>query len=200
MRAMLIRAIIFAAGAVATLAWGITESLPKGVLKPREEGTVPTAAWLAECEGLFDDFREAREEIDATVAAGGYAQDPEALARDLHTQTVPRAQALADFCSKYVPDTAWGRQLRSEVIDAMVSSLASDAHIVESIEGEARSEVPLDVMLAEQKEISETLIADVYRRFREAPKKFRERPEKLEPSRAFYFQDFHPRGPVRNGN
>jgi hypothetical protein len=195
----LMAAIVIAFGTIAGTAAGLSESLPKDVIEPREEGTVPTAVWLAECEGLFDDFWAARHEIDETVAAGGYGRDPAGLARDLHTLTVPRAQAVADFCSEYVPDTAWGRQLRSEVIDAMVSSLASDAHVVEMIEGEARSEVPLADMLAEQKEISETLIASVYRRLREAPKKYRKRPEELEPSRAFYFQDFRVRGPARGG-
>jgi len=192
----LISAVVLGLWAVAGAAWGISESLPKNVIKSREEGTVPTAVWLAECEGLFGDFWAARREIDTTIAAGGYSQDPTSLARDLHTLTVPRAQAVADFCSEYVPDTAWGRQLRAEVIDAMVSSLASDAHIVEMIEGEARSEVPLADMLAEQKEMSETLIAGVYGRFEEAPKKYRGRPEELETSRAFYFQDFRLRGPA----
>jgi len=168
---------------------------PKNVIKAREVGTVPTAVWLAECETLFGEFWEARAELDATVAAGGFAGEPGAYARALTARTIPAAQVVADFGSTYVPDTDWGRQLRTAVVDAMVSSLAADLHVVESLEGTPSSAVPLDAVLKEQKEMSADLIADVHARFLNAPEKYRLPAEELGPSREYYFQDFHLRYP-----
>jgi hypothetical protein len=185
--------LLIALASAAAAAWADSSPLPKDVIKPKEAGAVPTAVWLAECQALFDEFLGERSEVDATAAAGGYAGDPRELTRALSRQTIPAAQAVADFCSAYVPDTAWGRQLRLEVIDAVVSSLAGDAHIIEMVEGQVQSEVPLAEMLAEQKEISDALIAEVHGRFLNAPKKYRARPEELAPSREYYFQNFHRR-------
>ncbi len=72
----------------------------------------------------------------------------------------------------------------------MVSSLAADARIAESVGGAGESEVPWEVMLAEQREMSAVLIADVHDRFLDAPKKYRDKSENLVPSREYYFQDF----------
>ena len=168
---------------------------PKDVIKAREEGTVPTAVWLAECESLFRAFWTARQELDERVRAGGFANDPAGFAQTLNRETVPKAQAVADFCSAYIPDTEWGRQLRLEIIDAMVSSLAADARVTEVLGGTGESEVPLAVVLAEQKEMADTLIADIHERLAAAPKKYRQPLEKLASSRAYYFQDFHLRRP-----
>lgn len=187
------------AGVTLALAAGAENTpLPKDVIKPREEGKIPTAVWLAECEVFFDDFLSARRQLDELVAAGGYADDPAALSNALNRQTVPAAQAVMSFCAAYVPDTKWGEQLRQEIIDAMVSSLASDAHIVEVIAGTAESRVPLAEMLAEQKEMSDSLIGEAHDRIVNAPKKYRGLPDELKPSRDYYFQNL-PSGLRREG-
>ncbi len=176
--------------ACTTSAWADTGPVPKDVIKSRQEGTVPTAVWLAECETLFADFLGARRALDDLIEAGGYENDPAALTRAVNRETVPAAQAVLEFSTTYVPDSKWGQQLRLDVIDAMVSSLASDSHIVEVVEGKAESEVPLDEMLQEQKEMSTNLISEVNQRFRDAPEKYRGEPEELLPSREYYFQNF----------
>jgi hypothetical protein len=185
-------------GAVVGLAVGAaaaTGPLPKGVIKAKKVGTVPTAVWLAECSLLFDEFVTARRELDELVEAGGFADDPARLEEAINRQTVPAAQATADFCAAYVPDTKWGEELRLGVFDATVSSLAADAHIVEVLQGKADSRVPLGEMLAEQKEMSKNLIAEVHDRIRNAPSKYRLQAEDLAPSREYYFQNF-PRRPL----
>jgi hypothetical protein len=171
-----------------------TGPLPKGVIKSKKDGTVPTAVWLAECGALFEEFVQARQELDELVEAGGFAEDPGRLEEAINRQTVPAAKATVDFCTAYVPDTKWGEQLRLEVIDATVSSLATDAHIVEILQGRAESRVPIADMLAEQKEMSTSLIAEVHSRILNAPKKYRLQPEELAPSREYYFQNFLPHG------
>jgi len=192
--AMATRLHIYAALAVAAglAASVLAESgpLPKGVIKPKRGGTVPTAVWLAETGALFEDFLTARRDLDELVEAGGFADDPARLENAINRQTVPAAKAAVDFCTAYVPDSKWGEQLRLEVIDATVSSLAADAHIVDVLQGRAESRVPIADMLAEQKEISNDLIARVHQRILNAPKKYRLKPEELTPSREYYFQDF----------
>ena len=170
-----------------------TGPLPDNVLKPKSEGRVPTAAWLAECEALFEDVVAARRELDEILGCG----DPTAatLADVIHNRTAPSARRLADFCSAYTPDTAWGQQLRQEVIDAMVSSLAADAQVIEILEGQAESHVPLADLLAEQRDMRDALLTEVGKRLQEAPSKYRMSPEELTPSREFYFQDFKRRFP-----
>jgi hypothetical protein len=170
-----------------------TGPLPKGVIKPKKDGTVPTAVWLAETGALFEDFLAARRDLDELVEAGGFADDPGRLEEAINRQTVPAAKATVDFCTAYVPDSNWGEQLRLEVIDATVSSLAADSHIVDVLRGRADSRVPIAEMLAEQKEISNDLIARVHQRILDAPKKYRLKPEELAPSREYYFQDFRMR-------
>jgi hypothetical protein len=165
--------------------------LPKGVIKAKRDGTVPTAVWLAECQTVFEDFLRARTELDELVEAGGFADDPGRLEQAIISRTVPAAKTAVDFCSAYIPDTTWGEQLRLEIIDATVSSLAADAHIVDVLEGKAESKVPITEMLMEQREISSHLIAQVHQRILTAPKKYRPQPEELAPSREYYFQDFH---------
>jgi hypothetical protein len=164
--------------------------LPKGVIKPKRDGTVPTAVWLAETGALFEDFRAARRDLDELVEAGGFADDPGRLEEAINRNTVPAAKATVDFCAAYVPDSKWGEQLRLEIIDATVSSLAADAHIVDVLRGRAESQVPIPEMLAEQKEISDDLIARVHQRILNAPKKYRLQPEELALSREYYFQSF----------
>jgi len=181
--------------ALAVAAAAETGPLPRGVIKAKKEGAVPTAVWLAECGLLFEEFVAARRELDELVEAGGFADDPARLEEAINRQTVPAAQATADFCAAYVPDTKWGEELRLGVFDATVSSLASDAHIVEVLRGKADSRVPLAEMLAEQKEMSRTLIAEIHDRIRNAPSKYRLEAEELAPSREYYFQDF-PRRPL----
>lgn len=173
------------------LAWAETGPLPKGVIKAKKEGTVPTAVWLAECQTVFENFLQTRRELDELVAAGGFADDPGRLEQAIINRTVPAAKAAVDFCAAYAPDTKWGEQLRLEIIDATVSSLAADAHIVEVLQGKAESTVPMADVLAEQREISNDLIAQVHQRILNAPKKYRSRPEELAPSREYYFQDLH---------
>jgi hypothetical protein len=175
------------------LALAETGPLPKGVIKPKRDGTVPTAVWLAECATLFEEFVKARQELDELVEAGGFAEDPAGLGNAINRQTVPAAKATVDFCTAYVPDTKWGEQLRLEIIDATVSSLAADAHVVDVLEGKAESKAPIVSVLAEQKEIRNDLIAEVRRRILNAPKKYRLKPEELTPSREYYFQDFRER-------
>lgn len=181
--------LLTAAGLAAT---ALAESgpLPKGVIKSKKDGTVPTSVWLAETGALFEDFLAARRDLDELVEAGGFADDPARLEEAINRQTVPAAKATVDFCTAYVPDSNWGDQLRLEVIDATVSSLAADAHIVDVLQGRADSRVPIAEMLAEQKEISNDLIARVHRRILDAPPKYRLKPEELAPSREYYFQDF----------
>jgi hypothetical protein len=165
--------------------------LPKGVIKPKKNGAVPTAVWLAETGALFEDFLKARRDLDELVEAGGFADDPARLEDAINRQTVPAAKATVDFCAAYIPDSNWGEQLRLEIIDATVSSLAADAHIVDVLQDRAESQVPIAEMLAEQKEVSKDLIARVHQRILDAPKKYRLKPEELAPSREYYFQDFH---------
>jgi hypothetical protein len=181
---------LFVAIALAASVLAETGPLPKGVIKPKKDGTVPTAVWLAETGALFEDFLAARRDLDELVEAGGFADDPGRLEEAINRQTVPAAKATVDFCTAYVPDSKWGLQLRLEVIDATVSSLAADAHIVDILQGRADSQVPIAEMLAEQKEISNDLIARVHQRILNAPKKYRLKPEELAPSREYYFQDF----------
>jgi hypothetical protein len=185
-----ISASLFVAIGLAAAALAETGPLPKGVIKPKKDGTVPTAVWLAETGALFEDFLAARRDLDELVEAGGFADDPGRLEEAINRQTVPAAKAAVDFCTAYVPDSKWGEQLRLEVIDATVSSLAADAHIVDVLQGRADSRVPVAEMLAEQKEISNDLIARVHQRILDAPKKYRLKPEELAPSREYYFQDF----------
>ncbi len=173
------------------LASGETGPLPKGVIKAKRVGTVPTAVWLAECQKVFEDFLETRNDLDELVEAGGFADDPGRLEQAIINQTVPAAKAAVDFCAAYVPDTKWGEQLRLEIIDATVSSLAADAHIVDVLQGKAESQVPVADMLREQRLVSSDLIAQVHQRILDAPKKYRSEPEDLAPSREYYFQDFH---------
>ncbi|NIT37043.1 MAG: hypothetical protein GTN49_11190 [candidate division Zixibacteria bacterium] len=180
--------------ALSGLALGESGPLPKGVIKPKKDGTVPTAVWLAECATLFEEFVKARQDLDELVEAGGFAADPAGLENAINRQTVPAAKATVDFCTAYVPDTKWGEQLRLEIIDATVSSLAADAHIVDVLEGKAESKAPIVDVLTEQKEIRNDLIAEVHRRILNAPKKYRLKPEELTPSREYYFQDFRQRG------
>lgn len=167
--------------------------LPDNVLKSKNEGQVPTAAWLAECEGLFEEVVASRRELEEVLEHG----DPAAatLSDIIHNRTAPSAQRLADFCSAYIPDTTWGQQLRQEVIDAMVSSLAADAQIIDILEGRAESRVPLPDLLAEQRDMRDTLLAEVSSRLKAAPAKYRMPPEELKPSRDYYFQDFKRRFP-----
>ena len=183
---------LIAAG-LAAAALAETGPLPKGVIKPKKDGTVPTAVWLAETGALFEDFLAARRDLDELVEAGGFADDPARLEEAINRQTVPAAKATVDFCTAYVPDSKWGEQLRLDVIDATVSSLAGDAYIVDILQGRAESRVPIAEMLAEQKEISNDLIASVHQRILDAPKKYRLKPEELAPSREYYFQDFRMR-------
>ncbi len=183
---------IFAASAAfVSLALAEAGPLPKGVIKAKRYGTVPTAVWLAECQTVFEDFLRARTELDELVEAGGFADDPGRLEQAIISRTVPAAKTAVDFCTAYVPDTTWGEQLRLEIIDATVSSLAADAHIVDVLQGKAESRVPVAEMLMEQREISSHLIAQVHQRILTAPKKYRSKPEELAPSREYYFQDFH---------
>ncbi|MGD8719673.1 MAG: hypothetical protein PVH29_12740 [Candidatus Zixiibacteriota bacterium] len=186
------RILVFVLALLAGAASAVAETgpLPKGVIKPKKDGTVPTAVWLAECGALFEEFVRARRYLDELVEAGGFAEDPGELEEAINRQTVPTAKATVDFCTAYVPDTKWGEQLRLEVIDATVSSLAADAHIVEVLRGQAESRVPIADMLAEQKEMSNSLIAEVHSRILNAPKKYRLQPEELAPSREYYFQNF----------
>ncbi len=177
----------FAVGAVAVAA--AEAPLPEGVLKAKQEGTIPTAVWLAECESLFSAFLAARRELDELVEMGGYADDAAALSNAINNRTVPAAKAVVDFSCAYVPDTKWGRDLRLELIDAMVSSLAADAHIVEVIEGETEFHVPAAEMLEEQKQVRQDLVEEVHDRLLDAPAKYRVSPEKLARSRAYYFQN-----------
>ena len=110
-------------GVVVALAAGAaaeTGPLPKGVLKAKREGTVPTAVWLAECSLLFEEFVTARRDLDELVEAGGFADDPARLEEAINRQTVPAAQATADFCAAYVPDTTWGEELRLGVFDVVI--------------------------------------------------------------------------------
>jgi hypothetical protein len=195
MRRTLFLAVWAALGAAALAQEG---PLPKGVIKPREKGAIPTAVWLAECEVLFAEFLRTRTELDEIVSAGGYAEDPGALSNAINRKTVPAARAVADFCSAYVPDTKWGRELRIQMIDAMVSSMAADAHIVDAVEGRAESKVPVTEMVAEQKQFSDDLISEVETRMREAPAKYRLKPEKLTKSRDYYFQNFPGRPPLEH--
>jgi len=181
---------ILAVAGLTTSALAESGPLPKGVIKSKKDGTVPTSVWLAETGALFEDFLAARRDLDELVEAGGFADDPARLEEAIHHQTVPAAKATVDFCTAYVPDSSWGEQLRLEIIDATVSSLAADAHIVDVLQGRAESQVPIADMLAEQKEISNDLIARVHRRILNAPKKYRLKPEELAPSREYYFQDF----------
>lgn len=181
---------LFVAIGLAASVLAETGPLPKGVIKPKKDGTVPTAVWLAETGALFEDFLAARRDLDELVEAGGFADDPGRLEEAINRQTVPAAKAAVDFCTAYVPDSKWGEQLRLDVIDATVSSLAADAHIVDILQGRADSQVPVAEMLAEQKEISNDLIARVHQRILNAPKKYRLKPEELAPSREYYFQDF----------
>lgn len=185
-----ISASLFVAIGLAASVLAETGPLPKGVIKPKKDGTVPTAVWLAETGALFEDFLAARRDLDELVEAGGFADDPGRLEEAINRQTVPAAKAAVDFCTAYVPDSKWGEQLRLDVIDATVSSLAADAHIVDILQGRADSQVPVAEMLAEQKEISNDLIARVHQRILNAPKKYRLKPEELAPSREYYFQDF----------
>ncbi len=184
-------AFLTAVAALVGLAWAETGPLPKGVIKAKKDGTVPTTVWLAECQAVFEDFFEARRDLDELVKAGGFADDPGRLEQAIINQTVPAAKAAVDFCTAYVPDTKWGEQLRLEIIDATVSSLAADAHIVEVLQGKAESKAPIANVLLEQQEISNDLIAQVHQRILNAPKKYRSKPEELTPSREYYFQDFH---------
>lgn len=177
--------------ALVGLAGAETGPLPKGVIKAKKVGTVPTAVWLAECRTVFEDFLETRKDLDELVEAGGFANDPGRLEQAIINQTVPAAKAAVDFCAAYVPDTKWGEQLRLEIIDATVSSLAADARVVDVLQGKAESKVPVADMLMEQREISSDLIAEVHHRILNAPKKYRSKPEELAPSREYYFQDFH---------
>ena len=165
--------------------------LPKGVIKAKKVGTVPTAVWLAECRKVFEDFLETRRELDELVDAGGFADDPGRLEQAIINQTVPAAKVAVDFCAAYVPDTKWGEQLRLEIIDATVSSLAADAHVVDVLQGRSESKVPAAEMLMEQRQFSSDLIAEVHHRILNAPKKYRPKPEELAPSREYYFQNFH---------
>jgi hypothetical protein len=185
----LFASLVTAAGLAASVI-AETGPLPKGVIKPKKDGTVPTAVWLAETGALFEDFLAARRDLDELVEAGGFADDPARLEEAINRQTVPAAKATVDFCTAYVPDSKWGELLRLEVIDATVSSLAADSHIVDVVRGRADSRVPIAEMLAEQKEISNDLIARVHQRILNAPKKYRLKPEELAPSREYYFQDF----------
>lgn len=180
-----------ALAAFAALAGGEAGPLPKGVIKAKKVGTVPTAVWLAECQKVFEEFLETRRDLDELVEAGGFADDPGRLEQAIINRTVPAAKATVDFCTAYVPDTKWGEQLRLEIIDATVSSLAADAHVVDVLQGKAESQVPVADMLMEQREISSDLIAQVHHRILNAPKKYRPKPEELAPSREYYFQDFH---------
>jgi hypothetical protein len=177
--------------AFAGLALAEAGPLPKGVIKAKRDGTVPTAVWLAECQSVFEDFMKARTELDELVEAGGFADDSGRLEQAIINRTVPAAKTAVDFCTAYVPDTKWGEQLRLEIIDATVSSLAADAHIVDVLQGQAESRVPVAEMLMEQREVSTHLIAQVHQRMLTAPKKYRSKPEELAPSREYYFQDFH---------
>ncbi|MEE9456960.1 MAG: hypothetical protein V3W11_07410 [bacterium] len=172
------------------LALGEAGPLPKGVIKAKRVGTVPTAVWLAECQTVFEAFLETRNDLDELVEAGGFADDPDRLEQAIINQTVPAAKAAVDFCAAYEPDTKWGEQLRLEIIDATVSSLAADAHVVDVLQGKAESRVPVADMLMEQREISSDLIAQVHQRILNAPKKYRSKSEELAPSREYYFQDF----------
>jgi hypothetical protein len=183
--------LLTAVGAFVGFARAETGPLPKGVIKAKRDGTVPTAVWLAECQTVFEDFLQARQELDELVEAGGFADDPGRLEQAIINQTVPAAKAAVDFCTAYAPDTKWGEQLRFEIIDATVSSLAADAHIVEVLQGKVESRAPIANVLVEQQEISNDLIAQVHQRILNAPKKYRSKPEELAPSREYYFQDFH---------
>lgn len=182
--------------AIATAVAADTGPLPRDIIKPQRDGTVPTAVWLAECEVFFNDFLKVRQEIDETVAAGGFDDEPQRLSDALNRGTVPAAREVLNFCTAYVPDTKWGLQLRQELIDAMVSSLASDASVVDVISGQKEHHIPLANIVREQKEVSDRLIEEVHERILNAPTKFRLPAEKLNPSRNYYFQSLSPHHPL----